>query len=56
MYLSQSAERNLGPKLHGIFPGGRLEEFITGQSLTSAELRSPVSSMRFAANIAGTYP
>lgn len=22
------SERNLGPKLHGIFPGGRLEEFI----------------------------
>ena len=22
------AERNLGPKLYGIFPGGRLEEYI----------------------------
>jgi hypothetical protein len=22
------SERKLGPKLHGIFPGGRLEEFI----------------------------
>lgn len=25
------AERNLGPKLLGIFPGGRLEEFIQVQ-------------------------
>jgi choline/ethanolamine kinase len=22
------SERKLGPKLHGVFPGGRLEEFI----------------------------
>lgn len=22
------SERNLGPKLHGIFPGGRIEEYI----------------------------
>jgi Choline/ethanolamine kinase len=56
MYLSQSAERNLGPKLHGVFPGGRLEEFISGHALTSTELRSPVSSILFVTNITGTYP
>ena len=39
-----SAERNLGPKLHGVFPGGRLEEFIPGHALTCTELRSPVGS------------
>lgn len=22
------SERNLGPKLHGIFPGGRIEQYI----------------------------
>jgi choline/ethanolamine kinase len=22
------SERKLGPKLHGVFPGGRIEEFI----------------------------
>ena len=36
------AERNLGPKLQGVFPGGRLEEFIPGHPLTTTELRSPV--------------
>ena len=28
------AERRLGPKLYGIFPGGRLEEFIQVRSGT----------------------
>lgn len=28
------SERGLGPKLHGIFPGGRLEEYIPVSSLT----------------------
>lgn len=46
------AERNLGPKLHGVFPGGRLEEFIPGHPLTSTELRSPVYSEQIAKNFA----
>lgn len=28
------SERGLGPKLHGIFPGGRLEEYIPVSSFT----------------------
>jgi choline/ethanolamine kinase len=27
------SERRLGPKLHGVFPGGRLEEFIQARVL-----------------------
>ncbi|RWS02548.1 choline/ethanolamine kinase-like protein [Dinothrombium tinctorium] len=32
------SERNLGPKLYGIFPGGRLEEYISARALTCSEL------------------
>ncbi|KAI8037970.1 hypothetical protein M5D96_009011 [Drosophila gunungcola] len=32
------SERNFGPKLHGIFPGGRIEQYIPARSLTTAEL------------------
>ena len=43
------AERRLGPRLYGIFPGGRLEEFIqvrtpdrvhTGQNTSPSQYRS----------------
>ena len=27
------SERRLGPKLHGIFPGGRIEEYNTGETV-----------------------
>ncbi len=47
------AERNLGPKLHGVFPGGRLEEYIQGHPLTSTELRSPVSAEPEFSNFSG---
>jgi len=36
------AERKLGPALHGVFPGGRLEQFIHGRPLSAADLRSTV--------------
>ncbi|KAG8184905.1 hypothetical protein JTE90_017760 [Oedothorax gibbosus] len=34
------AERGLGPKLYGIFPTGRLEEYIPSRNLNSADFRS----------------
>jgi len=46
------AERNLGPKLFGVFPGGRLEEFIPGHPLTTSEMRSPEFSNHVARNVA----
>jgi len=46
------AERNLGPRLFGVFPGGRLEEFIPGHPLTSNEMRSPEFSAHIARNVA----
>jgi len=35
------SERKLGPKLYGIFPGGRLEEFIPARPLKAKELMDP---------------
>ena len=46
------AERNLGPRLFGVFPGGRLEEFIPGHPLTTVEMRSPDFSSQIARNVA----
>lgn len=46
------AERNLGPRLFGVFPGGRLEEFIPGHPLTSGEMRSPQFGGQIARNVA----
>ena len=42
------AERNLGPRLFGVFPGGRLEEFIPGHPLTTVEMRSQEFSEQIA--------
>jgi len=42
------SERGLGPKLHGIFPGGRLEEYIPARSLKSEELSDPKLSLLIA--------
>ena len=46
------SERNLGPRLFGAFPGGRVEEFIPGHPLTSIEMRSPECSPCVARNLA----
>ncbi|KAK0081831.1 hypothetical protein PV325_011513 [Microctonus aethiopoides] len=35
------SERRLGPKLHGIFPGGRIEEYIPARPLLTKELADP---------------
>jgi len=49
------AERNLGPKLAGVFPGGRLEEFIHGHTITYQEMRSPEYSDQIARNLAHVH-
>ncbi|CAF2046487.1 unnamed protein product [Rotaria magnacalcarata] len=40
------SERKLGPHVHGIFPEGRLEEFIEAESLLAAEIRDPKISRK----------
>ncbi|KAH8303982.1 hypothetical protein KR044_010624, partial [Drosophila immigrans] len=42
------SERNFGPKLHGIFPGGRIEQYIPARSLTTMEMGDARISMKIA--------
>ncbi|CAG9806187.1 unnamed protein product [Chironomus riparius] len=42
------SERQLGPKLHGIFPGGRIEQYIPARSLTTSELSDAQISAKIA--------
>ncbi|XP_043677380.1 choline/ethanolamine kinase isoform X1 [Vespula pensylvanica] len=42
------SERRLGPKLHGIFPGGRIEEYIPARPLLTKELSDPTLSLMIA--------
>lgn len=49
------SERHLGPKLHGVFSGGRIEEYIPGRSLITRELADPVYSMKIAENMAAIH-
>uniref|UniRef100_A0A8C6X2B7 Ethanolamine kinase n=1 Tax=Naja naja TaxID=35670 RepID=A0A8C6X2B7_NAJNA len=46
------AERALGPKLYGIFPQGRLEEFIPSRKLDTEELSMPDISAEIAEKMA----
>ncbi|XP_069713948.1 choline kinase alpha isoform X2 [Phaenicophaeus curvirostris] len=46
------AERALGPKLYGIFPQGRLEEFIPSRKLSTEELSFPDISAEIAEKMA----
>ncbi|XP_037070096.1 choline/ethanolamine kinase-like isoform X2 [Pollicipes pollicipes] len=46
------AERRLGPKLYGIFPGGRLEEYIQALPLSCGDLRDPQISQKIAEKMA----
>lgn len=46
------SERKLGPKLHGVFPGGRLEEFIPARPLKTKELGDPEISSIIAEKMA----
>ncbi|KAM4722626.1 LOW QUALITY PROTEIN: choline kinase alpha-like [Rhinophrynus dorsalis] len=46
------AERSLGPKLYGIFPQGRLEQFIPSRKLETGELSLPDLSAEIAEKMA----
>ncbi|XP_020367568.1 choline kinase alpha [Rhincodon typus] len=46
------AERSLGPKLYGIFPQGRLEQFIASRKLETNELAIPSISAEIAKKMA----
>ncbi|XP_008309642.1 choline kinase alpha isoform X2 [Cynoglossus semilaevis] len=46
------AERELGPKLYGIFPQGRLEQYIPSRKLDTSELSHPPISAEVAEKMA----
>ncbi|XP_014117620.1 PREDICTED: choline/ethanolamine kinase [Pseudopodoces humilis] len=45
------AERSLGPRLFGVFPQGRLEQYIPSRRLRTEELRDPAVSGEIAAKM-----
>lgn len=49
------SERKLGPKLHGVFPGGRIEEYIPARPLLTKELRDPLISAMIAEKMADIH-
>ncbi|XP_018330011.1 choline/ethanolamine kinase isoform X2 [Agrilus planipennis] len=49
------SERGLGPKLHGIFPGGRIEEYIKARPLKLRELADDTLSVLIAKKIAAIH-
>lgn len=46
------SERNFGPRLYGIFPGGRIEQYIPARALMTAELSIPDISLKIAEKMA----
>ncbi|KAK9874415.1 hypothetical protein WA026_002762 [Henosepilachna vigintioctopunctata] len=46
------SERGLGPKLHGIFPGGRIEQYINARPLKNKELADEKLSKQIAQKMA----
>ncbi|KAM8974287.1 choline/ethanolamine kinase [Pelodytes ibericus] len=46
------AERSLGPQLYGVFPQGRLEEYIPSRRLVTSELSDPEVSREIAEKMA----
>ncbi|XP_015248344.1 PREDICTED: choline kinase alpha-like isoform X2 [Cyprinodon variegatus] len=46
------AERELGPKLYGIFPQGRLEQYVPSRKLDTSELSDPSISAEVAQKMA----
>uniref|UniRef100_A0AC34Q9K8 Choline kinase n=1 Tax=Panagrolaimus sp. JU765 TaxID=591449 RepID=A0AC34Q9K8_9BILA len=49
------SERHLGPKLYGIFSGGRLEEYIPSRPLHCAEIAVPTISNKIARRLAHVH-
>lgn len=52
MVFTILSERELGPRLFGVFAEGRLEEFIPARAMSSAEVRSPRLSALVASKMA----
>lgn len=46
------SERGLGPRLHGIFPGGRIEEYINARPLKTRELANSTFAKEIATKMA----
>ncbi|XP_003739328.3 choline/ethanolamine kinase [Galendromus occidentalis] len=46
------SERALGPKLFGVFPGGRLEEYIPARALVTEQIREPEISLSISRKLA----
>nr|XP_032525847.1 choline/ethanolamine kinase isoform X1 [Danaus plexippus plexippus] len=49
------SERRLGPKLHGVFSGGRIEQYVPARSLLTKELSEPSLSMKIAEKMAAIH-
>lgn len=49
------SERNFGPKLHGIFPGGRIEQYIPARALKTEELGKRSISLKVAEKMADIH-
>ncbi|CAG4967903.1 unnamed protein product [Colias eurytheme] len=49
------SERRLGPKLHGVFSGGRIEQYIPARPLLTKELSEPAMSMKIAEKMAAIH-
>lgn len=49
------SERGLGPKLHGIFPGGRIEQYINARPLLTRELADEKLSVKIAQKMAAIH-
>ncbi|XP_030759677.1 choline/ethanolamine kinase [Sitophilus oryzae] len=49
------SERGLGPKLHGIFPGGRIEQYINARPLLNKELADERLSTMIAQKMASLH-
>ncbi|KYN03283.1 Choline/ethanolamine kinase [Cyphomyrmex costatus] len=49
------SERKLGPKLHGVFPGGRIEEYIPARPLITKELSDSILSLLIAEKMGQTH-
>lgn len=49
------SERGLGPKLHGIFPGGRIEQYVNARPLKTKELSDQQLSVIIAQKMAAIH-
>ncbi|KAF2881439.1 hypothetical protein ILUMI_24725 [Ignelater luminosus] len=49
------SERGLGPKLHGIFPGGRIEQYVNARPLKTKELADEQLSVIIAQKMAAIH-